>query len=267
MCVGLWYYAGTGVTRPAWRRKVKRTRSKTPAWVREVVDAESEGKDIKVFWYSFRSGYRGHGRGSPWHNWIKCYADDDKTKASLCLVLHEITHVLVPPGNIKNRQRWAWHGPEFIKRVIALYEKYGVLEYAATWESYKRIRNAINRRLLMNRYNKASPSNETEGTYFQIICPTCGFKDATSNASTWTCPECEDKTKRIVQAVRYAQKIEIDTDTEEVKVENGMLGALADLKKSLGIEPIKPPQPPAPEIVREYKVGGLQCKIIKTNRE
>jgi ribosomal protein L37AE/L43A len=266
---------------------VKRTRSATPAWVREVVDAESEGKEIKVFWYTCKPGYSGHGRGSPWHDWIKCYADDNKTKASLCLVLHEITHVLVPVGDIRNPQRFAWHGPEFIKRVIALYEKYGVLEYAAKWERYKRIKNAINRRLLMNRYNKAAPSKESEGTYQMITCPVCGFKDATSDVLTWTCPECEDKVtaaKRVVADVKKAiasplvspelkQALKAHVPAlekyiqPEVKVENGMLGALADLKKSLGIEPVKPPQPPAPEIVREYKVGGLQCKIIKTNRE
>jgi hypothetical protein len=74
--------------------------------------------------------------------------------------------------------------------------------------------------------------------------------------------------KRIVQAVKYAQKIEIDTEEkkEELK-EGGMVNALAELKKSLGIEPIKPPEPPKPEIVKEYKVGGLSCKIVTTKRK
>lgn len=242
---------------------MKRVRSATPQWARYIVDVEAPGKQTKIYWTNMRPGYYGHGRGSPWDNWIKCYADPDKTNSSLCLVLHEITHVLVPPGNIKARQRWAWHGPEFIRKVIQLYEKYGVLEYAAKWERYKRIRNAIERYLVMNRYAKAAPSKETEGSYRQIVCGVCGFKDATLNMLNWKCPECEAKTKRIVQAVKYAQKIEINT---EEKASPELKGALNTMLQSMGVER-KPPEQPTPEQVKHITIGGLQCKIVTTKRK
>jgi predicted Zn-ribbon and HTH transcriptional regulator len=239
---------------------MKRARSATPQWVQDIVSREAPGKNTTIYWYSFRPGYYGHGRGSPWDNWIKCYADDAKTNASLCLVLHEITHVLVPPDGIKARQRWAWHGPQFIKKVIQLYEKYGVLEYAATWERYKRIRNAIERYLIMNRYAKAAPSKEKEGTYVMIKCPVCGFKDATNDELNWKCPECEVKVNKIVK-VEAQDTIKIQT-----KPSPELKSALDTMLKSMGVER-KPVEQPAPATVREVKIGGLQCKIVTTRRK
>jgi predicted Zn-ribbon and HTH transcriptional regulator len=181
----------------------------------------------------------------------------------------------VPPGDIKARQRWAWHGPQFIRKVIQLYEKYGVLEYAATWERYKRIRNAIERYMktpefIMNRYAKAAPSKETEGTYQMIKCGVCGFKDATNDMLNWKCPECEVKVKRTINM----QAPEVKTNVVEgvkAAIENQkgspeLKGALDTMLKSMGVER-KPVEQPAPATVREVKIGGLQCKIVTTRRK
>ena len=249
---------------------MKRVRSITPQWAQDIVNREAPGRNTKIYWYSFRPGYYGHGRGSPWDNWIKCYADDAKTNSSLCLVLHEITHVLVPPDSIKNKQRWAWHGPQFISKVIQLYEKYGVLEYAAKWERYKRIRNAIERYLVMNRYAKAAPSKESEGTYVMVKCPVCGFKDATNDELNWKCPECEVKVKRTINM----QAPEVKTNVVEgvkAAIENQksspeLKSALDTMLKSMGVER-KPVEQPAPATVKQVMIGGLQCKIVTTRRK
>lgn len=253
------------------RRSFKRS-NVVPQWAREITDAEA-GSDVKIIWYSYKNGYRGHGKGSPWDKRITCHADNDRTRASVCLVLHEITHVITPIDTVRNRERWAWHGPEFIKRVIKLYEKYGVLEYASEWEHYKRIRSAIKRYLLMNKYKNAGGDSNT---YVQVKCPVCGYKDITQDKANWTCSECADKKEmksRVASGIKTAiadkrTSLELKTalNTLLPKFEEKLVPVKEDdfmqaLRKVTGI---KEPEPA--KVIKEYTVNGLQCKIVSTKR-
>jgi DNA-directed RNA polymerase subunit RPC12/RpoP len=129
----------------------------------------------------------------------------------------------------------------------------------------------------MNRYKKAAPSKESEGTYQMITCPVCGFKDATSDALTWTCPECEDKKEmkeRVVEGVKAAiknplvnQALKQELSKALPKLEEKKIEVKQEVEDFMASMGFKVPEPPKPEIVREFKVGGLQCKIVKTGRE
>lgn len=135
------------------RRGIK---AEPPQWALELLQQECvspkyPNAQTKLVWFNMYAGYNGSGNASPWRNVITCWGDPVKTTASLCLVLHEITHILVGTDLKADtdtpswKKRMAWHGPAFQAKVIQLYEKYGVLDFAEKWERYKRVRNAITR--------------------------------------------------------------------------------------------------------------------------
>lgn len=123
----------------------------------------------------------------------------------------------------------------------------------------------------MNRYQNAQGKEEA---FYQIICPVCGFKDATTDKSKWTCPECEIKTKKVVTV----KTININTPEARASVAEGVKAAMNNPKTSpevskelnkafdillaMGVKPAEP----AP-VKEAFKVGGLQCKIISTRRK
>lgn len=117
----------------------------------------------------------------------------------------------------------------------------------------------------MNRYKKAAPGKEEEGTFYQIKCEVCGFKDATKDKSTWTCPDCEIKTKRVI-AVKDAIVKHAEITTEDTIKIQTKPKALDEWQKAIqDITGIKPPAPA--EVKQSFKVGGLQCKIVTTKRK
>jgi hypothetical protein len=132
---------------------------------------------------------------------------------------------------------------------------------------------------MANRFKNAAPSEEVEGTFFQIKCEVCGFKDATTDKTTWKCPECEIGIKKVMvvsapkTTIEKLNKQEKDVQASqqavnetkaiqhaaETAVETDQF--LKDFHNVLGTKPA------IPATVKEiFSKGGFQCKIVTTRK-
>lgn len=130
---------------------------------------------------------------------------------------------------------------------------------------------------MTNKYKSITEGQEE--TWYPIKCGKCGFKDATTDKSTWTCPECEISVKKILVAgmsgVAVIKKLEADQmkvshqaineakaiqHTAEKQVQTDQF--LKDFHNVLGTKPAEPAV-----VKSEFKVGGLACKIVSTKKD
>lgn len=149
---------------------------------------------------------------------------------------------------------------------------------------------------MANRY-KSILEGQKDEVWYQIKCEKCEFIDCTQNKETWECCECREKRNlkvnkvitapiKIPESIKKALVTKVITPErmKEIEKEEQMQATQQALNETKVIQHAAEKQveesefmgafhsvlgtkPAEPAVVKsEFKVGGLQCKIVSTRK-